>query len=106
MTSFYMPQMLWRTGFSLIPLIGNRDSTRPKAPALSSWAKYQQRRANWPDIVRWVANEGYQFAVVTGRISGVVVFDFDDMALWEAFKHNPLFLGWDLKATGGYVATS
>ena len=89
MTSLYMPQCLWRTGFSLIPVYGDKDLSQPKVAAVK-WDMYQKHRATMDQVVSWFES-GYQLAVVTGRVSGVVVFDFDDMTLWEAFRASALF---------------
>lgn len=88
MSSLYMAERLFRTSFSLIPLRGMKDSSAPKAPAIA-WKQhpyqYDQRRARLGDIAQWL-DQGWQLGVVTGRISGVIVLDFDTMELWQRFS--------------------
>lgn len=89
MNLLYIAQMLCNTGVSLIPVFGDKDSSQPKAAALA-WKQYQTEPASWREIVSWLAVHRYQFGVVTGRVSGVVVVDFDSLALWNKFIASPL----------------
>lgn len=85
MFSLYMAERLFRTSFSLIPLRGMKDSSAPKVPPID-WKIYQQRRAIKEQVTDWIAVQGWQLGVVTGRVSGVVVLDFDSMELWQRFS--------------------
>ena len=61
-----------KRGWSVIPV------RRDKTPWLNSWKQYQTSRATLEQAERWQAefNPG-AWAVVTGKISDMVVLDFD-----------------------------
>lgn len=88
MTSLYMGETLLRQRFSLIPLRGSKDSSEPKAPSIA-WKQhpyqYDQRHARLGDVAQWL-DAGWQLGIVCGRISGVIVLDFDTMELWQRFS--------------------
>jgi Bifunctional DNA primase/polymerase, N-terminal len=72
--------------YSVIPLLGDAAPDRPKTPALP-WSAYQVRRAGMSDFKRWFLQDGYQaLGIVTGRISSLVVLDFDTPDLFHAFS--------------------
>jgi hypothetical protein len=72
-------------GWSVVPLWGDSRPEQAKVPALA-WASYQRRRASEQDITRWFSNTPYHgLGIVTGRISQLVVLDFDDPTLPERF---------------------
>lgn len=73
LAAFYHEQ-----GYSLIPV---RDD---KTPAIE-WKQHQTTRAGLPLVRNWL-QAGHQLAIVTGRVSGVVVLDFDTPAVWEQFR--------------------
>lgn len=56
--------------WSLIPILP--DTKRPPI----KWAKYQETRATFDEVMSWV-EKGWYLAVVTGDISGVCVIDDD-----------------------------
>lgn len=89
MNSLYIANILFNTGISIIPVYGDKDSSQAKAPACA-WKQYQTNRASWQQIVSWIAVHHYQPAIITGRVSGVVVIDFDSLALWDKFLASPL----------------
>jgi hypothetical protein len=61
-------------GFSIFPC------KLDKRPALSSWLPYQEKAPTIEEIKRWWANgSAPAMALVTGKASGVVVVDIDDM---------------------------
>lgn len=63
--------------YSVIPLLGDRDPARPKVPAVP-WAGYQHRQSSFQEQQDWFREGGYEgLGIVTGRISGLVVLDFD-----------------------------
>ena len=69
----------------MIPLLGDAAPERPKTPAVE-WKAYQSRRASESDFLRWFRRCGFQaIGLVTGRISNLMVLDFDDPALYHAF---------------------
>lgn len=57
-------------GWSLIPIMPDT-----KTPAIK-WMEFQERRATLDEVTTWL-NKGYFLAVVTGKISGIVVVDDD-----------------------------
>jgi hypothetical protein len=61
-------------GLSIIPIKRNKQ-------AAIVWGKYQEERATREDIKKWFASGSFNIGLVTGKISGVVVVDFD-------LKHN------------------
>jgi len=73
-------------GYSLIPLLGDRDPSRPKVPAVP-WVAFQTYRSTPTDHQTWF--EHHKFAglgIITGRVSQLVVLDFDTEATFNAFK--------------------
>lgn len=69
----------------MIPLLGDAVPDRPKAPAVE-WKPYQSRRATESDFIRWFRQSGFPaLAIVTGKISNLVVLDFDDPELYHTF---------------------
>ena len=74
-------------GYSVIPLLGDVDPARPKVAA-RSWSVYQQRLANLNEFQNWFSPEGGAAAlgIVTGRISRLVVLDFDSPDLFADFR--------------------
>ncbi|MBA3867831.1 MAG: bifunctional DNA primase/polymerase, partial [Anaerolineae bacterium] len=73
-------------GYSVIPLLGDLDPSRPKTPALP-WSDFQHYRANENDYKQWFSESGFAgLGIVTGRISQLVVLDFDSETVFNAFK--------------------
>lgn len=70
-------------GFSVIPLL-----TKDKKPAIK-WQEYQERHATDEELTQWFATNNYNIGVVTGKISGITVIDFDKK---EAMKKQLAFL--------------
>ena len=69
-------------GWPIIPVNG-------KTPAVP-WAAYQKERPSLDEVRLWFAsNENYNLAVVTGRISDLVVIDCDtaEDAMWWRKNH-------------------
>ena len=60
-------------GFSIIPV--NRDK-RPRV----AWKVYQERPASPEELNEWWTQRPDAWAVVTGKVSGVIVLDFDGEA--------------------------
>lgn len=58
-------------GFSVIPL-----RSRDKIPAIK-WQEFQKRYATDEELSRWFTTNDYNIGVVTGKISGITVVDFD-----------------------------
>lgn len=74
----FMAMFFAEKGYSLIPI---RDD---KSPVIE-WKPNQTTRAG-VNLVRGWVNAGHQLGIVTGRISGLVVLDFDEPTLWEQFR--------------------
>ncbi len=73
-------------GYSVIPLLGDRDPARPKVPAIP-WAGYQQYHATLQEQEQWFTQERFAgLGVVTGRVSGLVVLDFDSHNVMQDFR--------------------
>jgi hypothetical protein len=73
-------------GYSVIPLLGDRDLSRPKTPALP-WSGFQNYRATVDDYKQWFSKSGFGgLGIVTGRISQLVVLDFDSETVFNTFK--------------------
>src|SRR5436190_1411906 len=72
-------------GWSVIPLLGECDPTRPKVPALP-WSGFQQSHATPSEHHQWFAEAGFGgIGIVTGHISQLVVLDFDSEDLFKEF---------------------
>lgn len=73
-------------GWSVIPLYGDADPTRAKVAAVP-WSSYQSRRATLLQARHWFTEQGHQgIAIVTGRLSNLIVLDFDDPELFLIFS--------------------
>lgn len=73
-------------GYSLIPLYGDRDLSRPKVAAVP-WSAYQQAKPSLDQCQDWFLN--HQFAglgIVTGTISRLAVLDFDTQDSFRDFQ--------------------
>lgn len=73
-------------GYSVIPIFGDRKLDKAKVAAVS-WKLYQTRRASDEKISQWFERDHYGgVAIVTGRISNLVVIDFDDPDIQAKFE--------------------
>ena len=70
----------------MIPLLGDLDPSRPKVPAIP-WLEFQHRRASIQEHEKW-CREGKLagLGIVTGRISNLVVLDFDSEEAFNDFR--------------------
>lgn len=78
------------SGWSVVPVWGDAQPDRAKAPTIE-WREYQQRRPTPAELRAWFldGNAG-GLAVVCGRISGLVVLEFDNPDLRATFaEQNP-----------------
>lgn len=74
-------------GYSVIPLYGDADPERAKIAAIS-WKPYQYKRPTVGDLHQWFVVDNFgALGIVTGRISNLVVLDFDDPDLFQTFSH-------------------
>jgi hypothetical protein len=74
-------------GFSIIPLQGARNPQQPKLPAIR-WARYQHTVATDQELHEWfgaVPEAG--IGIVCGRLSRLMVLDFDDESEASEFRH-------------------
>ena len=90
----------YNMGFSLFPCLEN------KTPMIS-WRSFQQKRASHEQIKEWWGNgKTHPIAIVTGKISGIVVVDIDDTS--TGFQNLANYISPDIKTpmcktpTGGY----
>ena len=75
-------QQYIKRGFSLIPIKANN-----KQPLLFRWREHQITRATFEDVLKWYANyDSPNIAIVTGKISNLVVIDLDDVSKLEKLK--------------------
>jgi len=83
---FYEAKRCQTCGWSVIPLLGNLDSDRAKLPAIK-WGRYQHTRAQPHDLEDWFLEQGFGgLGIVCGRVSRLVVLDFDDPMLASDFR--------------------
>ncbi|MCA9882875.1 MAG: bifunctional DNA primase/polymerase [Anaerolineae bacterium] len=72
-------------GYSVIPVFGKARPGSEKIAAVP-WKAFQQRHATEYEIGQWYdQNDFAGLAIITGRISGLVVLDFDDEILAQSF---------------------
>jgi hypothetical protein len=65
-------------GFSVIPVNGACDPARPKLPPIK-WGRYQHIRSDEAELADWFLDRQYGgLGIVCGRVSRLVVLDFDD----------------------------
>lgn len=73
-------------GYSVLPVYGDRQPHKAKVAAIG-WKPYQLRRASDEQITQWFEHEHYGgVGIVTGRISNLIVIDFDDARLQSEFE--------------------
>lgn len=71
-------------GFSVIPL-----KPKSKIPALDSWKEFQTRRPTDEELNKWFGNgSNNNIGIVTGKISGLAVIDFDSQKAVQFAKDN------------------
>ena len=72
-------------GHSVIPVWGDADPARAKMPVFS-WGQYQVQRPTEGDLQTWFKNgNAGGLALVCGRVSNLMVLEFDDPAAAAAF---------------------
>ena len=97
---------LWRRGLSVIPVPRPRPGVPPgqpgdgKVPALS-WRGFQDARPTEDQIRSWFATE-QNIAVITGRVSDVVVIDADSSGAVRWVTTNLPRTPWQTKTARGY----
>jgi hypothetical protein len=105
-------------GYSLIPV---RLDKKPHWELLpkgtngkATWKPYQERQPDANEMHRWAKASPPAYGIVTGRLSGVVTFDFDGedgkqlAQQWGIHPHRQTGSGglhWDVRHPGFYVPT-
>lgn len=80
---------LAQAGYSVIPVHGNNAPAEPKRPAVS-WRTYQRRIASEAEIERSFNEKVTGLGIVCGRVSKLLVIDFDDALRYQRFcRHLP-----------------
>jgi len=77
-------KLLARSGYSTIPVHGNKMPTEPKRPA-TNWKKYQRAIPSKSEIESVFDNEVTAIGIVCGRVSKLLVIDFDDVLRYQRF---------------------
>ena len=82
---------LAQAGYSVIPVHGNNAPAEPKRPALS-WRMYQRRIASDAEIESSFKDGLSALGIVCGRVSKLLVIDFDDTLRYQRFcRHLPQY---------------
>lgn len=73
-------------GYSVIPVYGDTQPEKAKV-ATVSWKTYQIHRSSDEQLTEWFEDEKYGgLAIVTGRVSNLIVLDFDSGKLQYEFE--------------------
>jgi hypothetical protein len=99
---FTIAQCYLGLGYSVLPVYGDLDIQRAKVCPIP-WTYFQQRHASHTDLRNWFMHLGYGgLAIVCGRISGLIVLDFDDPALAQEFarRYPDLTETWTVQSGG------
>ncbi len=94
---------LLRAGFSVIPVRGNYSPDQPKKPAIK-WRPFQRRLATEAEINASFSGKVGALGIVCGRVSKLVVIDFDDHLRYQRFcRHLPQYAAtYTVKTRRGY----
>ncbi len=84
-------KQLARAGYSPIPVHGNNAPTEPKRPSIS-WRIFQRRIASEAEIERSFNDKVTALGIICGRVSKLLVIDFDDALRYQRFcRHLPQY---------------
>ena len=84
-------KLLAQAGYSPIPVHGNNAPSEPKRPA-GSWRPFQERVATNREIERGFKEKVTALGIVCGRVSKLLVIDFDDVLRYQRFcRHLPQY---------------
>ena len=84
-------KQLAAVGYSVIPVQGDYSANEPKRPAIK-WRQYQRRIAGDKELEAAFAAEVTALGIVCGRVSQLLVIDFDDHLRYRRFcRHLPRF---------------
>ena len=78
---------LTKQGISVIPVHGNNYPRQPKKPAIQ-WGKSQKQIAELDEIASWFNQNITAIGIVCGRVSNLMVIDFDDHLTYTRFSNN------------------
>ncbi len=82
---------LARGGYSTIPVHGDNAPAEPKRPAVS-WRIFQRRIPREGEIERGFKDKVTGLGIVCGRVSRLLVIDFDDALRYQRFcRHLPQY---------------
>ncbi|MCY4064227.1 MAG: bifunctional DNA primase/polymerase [Chloroflexi bacterium] len=82
---------LAQVGYSTIPVHGNSAPAEPKRPSVS-WRQFQRRIATEAEIERGFNEKVTALGIVCGRVSKLLVIDFDDALRYQRFcRHLPQY---------------
>ena len=82
---------LAEAGYSVIPVHGDNAPDEPKKPAIK-WRQYQKRSASRSEIAAAFDERFTALGVVCGRVSRLLVIDFDDQRSYRRFcMHLPQY---------------
>ncbi len=82
---------LVEAGLSVIPVMGDRSPREPKKPALR-WRRFQKRIASPAEAQEMFGGEAGALGIVCGRVSQLLVVDFDDHLRYRRFcRHLPQY---------------
>jgi hypothetical protein len=82
---------LVKAGYSVIPVQGNNAPGEPKKPAVS-WRMYQTRPPSAMELERFFDKQVTALGIVCGRVSKLMVIDFDDLLRYQRFcRHLPQY---------------
>lgn len=77
-------EFLVNKGFSVIPVCGNASLENPKKPFIS-WGSFQTRLPHQHEIDGWFRRDFSAIGIVCGRISKLMVLDFDEEVAYQQF---------------------
>lgn len=92
---------LWQLGLSVIPVPRPGQHGDGKRPVIA-WKPYQQRRPTELELRRWFAGPPQNLAVITGKVSGVVVVDVDSREAVPWVREHLRPTPWIVKTARGW----
>lgn len=94
---------LAKSGYSVIPVHGDNAPDEPKKPAVK-WRQYQKRIASAAEIDAAFDDRFTALGIVCGRVSRLLVIDFDDHRRYRRFcMHLPQYADtYSVKTRRGY----
>jgi hypothetical protein len=82
---FNISSLYLTLGYSVIPVLGDKNPQQSKVCPVE-WKPYQTRFATSQELKHWFEVKGYGgVAILTGRVSSLVVLDFDNADLAKYF---------------------